>query len=45
VVETTTNLNVATNWQAIHTNTVPFWHINFPAPSNWRRFYRVLTDN
>jgi hypothetical protein len=43
VVETTTNLNT-TNWYPIHTNTVSFWYTNFPTTSDWRRFYRVITN-
>jgi len=43
VVQTTTNLNT-TNWYPIHTNTVSFWYTNFPITSDWRRFYRVITN-
>lgn len=45
VVQTTTNLNSPTNWSAVYTNFVSFWYTNSPTTSDWRRFYRVITNN
>jgi hypothetical protein len=44
VVQTTTNLDSPVDWLTVHTNTVSFWYTNFPTTSDWRRFYRVITN-
>jgi len=45
VVQTSTNLNSATNWYTIHTNFVSFWYTNYPTTGDLRRFYRSITNN
>jgi hypothetical protein len=45
VVQTSTNLNGATNWYNIHTNFVSFWYTNFPTTNDWQRYYRAITNN
>jgi hypothetical protein len=45
VVQTSTNLNSAANWSAVHTNFVSFWYTNFPTTNDRQRFYRAITNN
>jgi hypothetical protein len=45
LVQTSTNLNSATNWYTIHTNLVSFWYTNFPTTNDLQRFYRSITNN
>ena len=44
VVQTSTNLNSATNWYTIHTNLVSFWYTNFPTTNDRQRFYQAITN-
>lgn len=44
VVESSTNLNAASNWHATFTNFVSFWYTNFVPTNDYRRFYRVITN-
>jgi hypothetical protein len=43
-IETCTNLTNPSTWTPIHTNTVSFWYTNCATTSDWRRFYRVVTN-
>lgn len=43
-IDSTTNLSGTIVWTPVFTNTVSFWYTNAPTTSDWRRFFRVITN-
>lgn len=43
-IDSSTNLNSATNWQPVFTNVVSYWYTNLVATNDPQRFYRAVTN-